>query len=468
MNAISTSAPSTRARSSGLALAVLCLAQFIVALDYSIIYVALPSIGAELNLNSALLQWVVSAYAVLFAGLLLVGGRVADRFGAKRVFIAAILLFGLASALGGAATEGTALFLARGLQGLAAAFLQPSILALISATFDTGAKRAKAVSIWGAVGASGLAVGVVLGGVLTSLSWRWTFYINIPLAAVCVVGAMIWLRSHPRHSDSVRIPFVAAALGTGALLGTVVTLTLLSSARVSWPILFLVLALTCAFGVGFLISERISSNVLIAKTLRRIPTLRLGTAATYLYMASVGSEFYLVTLLLQRLESFTPLEAGLGFLPLAALVTVGNMAAGRLVRKFGAGSTLMLGFAISVVGLGALAFSLGSGTYASSLLPGLLLSGFGHGVIYTSMFVIGTKDVPVELQGTSGALLTTSQYLSAAITLAILTIVLGSDPDAWRFRYAFFVTALAALIGLVVGFAARRHERAPCSAKAIN
>ena len=468
MNAPLATAPRPRARSSGHALAVLCLAQFIVALDYSIIYVALPSIGADINFNPALLQWVVSAYAVLFAGLLLVGGRVADRFGAKRVFIAAIVLFGLASALGGVATDGTTLLLARGLQGLAAAFLQPSILALMSAIFVTGANRAKAVSIWGAVGASGLTVGVVLGGILTSLSWRWTFLINVPLAALCVVGAMTWFRSHPRHSGSVRIPFVAAALGTGALLGTVVTLTLLASARDSWPILFLVLALTCASIAGFLIAERVSSNVLITKTLRRIPTLKLGSAATYLYMASVGSEFYLVTLLLQRLESFTPLEAGLGFLPLAVLVTVGNIAAGRMVRRFGAGGTLMFGFAISVVGLGSLALSLGTGNYASSLLPGLILSGFGHGVIYTSMFVIGTRDVPVELQGTSGALLTTSQYLSAAITVAMLTIVLGSNPDAQSFRYAFFVTALAALVGLVVGYAAHRHEQARGSAKAIN
>lgn len=443
---------------AGLALAILCLAQFVVALDYSIIYVALPSIGDNLNLGPSLLQWVVSAYAVLFAGLLLVGGRVADRFGAKPVFIAAIAIFGLASALGGVAGDGIALLAARGLQGLAAAFLQPAILALLSATFENGAIRARALSIWGAVGATGLAVGVVLGGVLTDFSWRWTFLINVPVAAAVVVGAVIWIGATPKNTLSSPIPLRAALLGTGALLGTVVTLTLLTDNPPSWAVFAVILGVAILLIAGFLWSERSSMNVLIERPLRQLPTLRLGIAATFLYMASVGSEFYLVTLLLQELESFTPLEAGLGFLPLTILVTFGNIVAGKLVPRWGAAVTLVIGFGISAVGLGFFVGFLGYGTYATNLLPGLLLSGFGHGIIYTSMFVIGTRDVPTDLQGSAGALLTTSQYLSAAVTVAVLTIVLGTDPDATQFRYAFIVAATAAILGLLVGLRARRHE----------
>lgn len=445
---------------TGLALAVLCLAQFVVALDYSIIYVALPSIGDDLDLGPGLLQWVVSAYAVLFAGLLLVGGRVADRFGARRVFIIAIAVFGLASALGGVAGDGTALLGARGLQGLAAAFLQPAILGLISATFADGPVRARALSIWGAVGASGLAVGVVFGGVLTALSWRWTFLINVPLAAAAVIGAVLWIGATSKSTSGSRIPLVAALLGTGALLSTVVTLTLLTDTRPPWAVFGVALGVAVVLVVAFLVSERSSTNVLIERPLRRLPSLRLGVAATFLYMASVGSEFYLVTLLLQKLEAFTPLEAGLGFLPLAVLVTLGNVVAGRLVPRWGSGATLATGFGISAVGLGFFAGFLGSGSYATNLLPGLLLSGFGHGIIYTSMFVIGTRDVPADLQGSAGALLTTSQYLSAAVTVAVLTIVLGADPQATQFRSAFLVTTVAALLGLVVGLLARRSEAA--------
>lgn len=436
---------------------MLCLAQFVVALDYSIIYVALPSIGDDLDLGPGLLQWVVSAYAVLFAGLLLVGGRVADRFGAKRVFVVAFAVFGLASALGGVASDGTALLGARGLQGLAAAFLQPAILGLLSATFADGPIRARALSIWGAVGASGLAVGVVLGGVLTAVSWRWTFLINVPLAAFGVVGASLWIVASLKKGGGSRIPLRAALLGTGALLSTVVTLTLLADTRRPWPVFAVALGVAIVLIVGFLLSEHSSANVLIEKPLRRLRSLRLGVAATFLYMASVGSEFYLVTLLLQKLEGFTPLEAGLGFLPLAALVSVGNIVAGKLVPRWSAGVTLATGFGISAVGLGIFVGFLGSGSYATNLLPGLLLSGFGHGIIYTSMFVIGTRDIPADLQGSAGALLTTSQYLSAAVSLALLTIVLGTEPQSTQFRWAFLVTTIAAFLGLIVGILARRY-----------
>jgi sugar phosphate permease len=166
-------------------------------------------------------------------------------------------------------------------------------------------------------------------------------------------------------------------------------------------------------------------------------------------MASVGSEFYLVTLLLQAGKGYGPLRAGLAFLPLAALVTAGGATAGRAVRVVPARAVLTGGFAIAAVGLGWLVLTLGGDSYAADLLPGLLISGFGHGVIYTSMFIIGTRDVPAEHQGAAGSLLTTSQYLSGAVTVVVLTLVL----DGHGFRWAFAVTALAALAGVVLALA---------------
>jgi MFS family permease len=422
-----------------MSLVVLSLAQFLVALDYSIVYVALPSIGRDLGLEPATAQWVISAYAVLFAGFLMVGGRLADRYGPRQLFIVAVVGFGVTSAIGGFAPDGATLLAARGAQGLAAALLQPAVLALLGTTFAAGPARSRALAVWGSVGASGLAAGAILGGVLTTASWRWTFLINVPLTVVAAWGAVRFVSSAWSRPEA-RPPLLASVLGTCAVLALVIGIT-----ASFWPF-FLAAAV---LGAAFVRNESSSPGVLIPHPLRRIRSLRLGSVAAALYMASVGSEFYLVTLLLQAGKGYGPLRAGLAFLPLAALVTAGSAAAGRAVRVVPARAVLTGGFAIAAVGLGWLVLTPGGDSYAADLLPGLLISGFGHGVIYTSMFIIGTRDVPAEHQGAAGSLLTTSQYLSGAVTVAILTLVL----DGHGFRWAFAVTALAALAGVVLALA---------------
>jgi MFS family permease len=423
-------------------LALLSLAQFLVALDYSIIYVALPSIGRDLDLSPAAAQWVISAYAVLFAGFLMVGGRLADRYGPRTLFVVAMAGFGLFSAAGGLASDPAVLLAARGAQGLAAALLQPAVLALIGLSFPAGDARNRALVVWGSVGASGLAAGVILGGVLTSASWRWTFFINVPLALAAVFLARALPRS-PRGADPA--PVLASLLGTGAVLAFVLGLTVL------WVPLFV---LSGVLLLAFLRVEATATRVLIPRPLRRIGSLKIGVAATALYMASVGSEFYLVTLLLQDSRGYGPLQAGLAFLPLAAMVTAGNTAAGRVVRRWPAQAVLAAGFLLAAVGLAGLLVALSRPGY-TVLLPGLLLSGFGHGVIYTAMFIIGTRDVPAEYQGAAGSLLTTSQYLSGAVTVAVLTLVLNGPGFAW----ACGVTTAAALAGAVLAFLSYPRSR---------
>ncbi|HEX4249070.1 MAG TPA: MFS transporter [Pseudonocardia sp.] len=457
------------ARPSGAApqtmtLAVLSSAQFLIALDYSIIYIALPSVSADLRLDPALAQWVVSAYGVLFAGFLVVGGRLTDRVGARRLFLVSIIAFGLASAVGGLAGNGSVLLAARGIQGLAAALLQPAVLGLIGTTFEAGPARGRAVAVWGSVGAAGLAAGAILGGVLTSESWRLTFMINVPLTLLCAVGAALWVvpglsrsssgarteRGGGAAAGAVRVPVLAAALGTGTVLTLVLGLTL--SAGLGWTAAPTVgcLGLAAVLFAGFVVNERTSRAVLIGPALRRIPTLRVGAAATALYMASVGSEFYLLTLLLQAVKGYSPLAAGVAFLPLALLVTAGSTTAGRAVRRFAPATVLAAGFALATVGLLWLALALHGDSYPADLIPGLLISGFGHGLIYTSMFVLGTRDVPAEHQGTAGALLTTSQYLSGALTIAVLTLALGPNPDLTGARTAFLITTAAAALGTLL------------------
>jgi predicted MFS family arabinose efflux permease len=446
-------------------LAVLAVAQFLIALDYSIIYIALPSIAADLHLQPALAQWIVSAYAVPFAGFLIVGGRLADRVGAKRLFVTAIVIFGIASVIGGVATEGAVVLAARGLQGLAAALLQPAILALIGTTFAPGPARSRALAVWGSVGASGLAAGAILGGLLTTASWRLTFLVNVPIALLCALAAAVWVGSARDHGPARRIPLLASALGTGTVLALVLGLTLGADAGLAAMPTLVCLGLALAMFVAFVRNERTAPNVLIEHALRRLRSLRLAAAATALYMASVGSEFYVLTLLLQAAKGYSPLQAGLAFLPLAVLVTAGNVVAGRAVRRRSPATVLIGGFAVAAAGLLWLTLALHGESYVVDLLPGVLLSGFGHGVIYASMFIIGTHDVPAAQQGTAGALLTTSQYLSGAFTVAVLTLALGPAPDLASFRTAFLLTTVAAAAGLLAVAMRRRSRPSPAAGR---
>ena len=314
-------------------LVVLSLAQFLIALDYSIIYIALPSIAQDLGIEASLAQWVISAYAVMFAGFLIVGGRLSDLVGARRVFVVAVLGFGLASAVGGAAHDGTLLLAARAAQGLSAALIQPAILGLIGRTFPRGPARSRALAVWGAVGASGLAAGVLLGGLLTTVSWRLTFSTNVPLTLAAGLGAVLWVHADRPRERSERIPLLASVLGTAAVLAAVSGLTLAADRGWTSPVTIGCLGLALALVASFLVNEHTADEVMVERTLRRTRSLREGGVATALYMASVGSEFYVLTLLLQVLHGFTPLQAGLTFLPLAVLVTAGNIAAGWATRR---------------------------------------------------------------------------------------------------------------------------------------
>lgn len=436
-------------------LSVLSVAQFLIALDYSIIYIALPSVADDLDLEPALAQWIVSAYAVLFAGLLVVGGRLTDRVGAKRLFVVAMVTFGVASAIGGAAGDGALLLVARATQGVGAALLQPAILGLIGTTFAAGPERSRALAVWGSVGALGLAAGVILGGLLSTLSWRLVFVVNVPLTLGCAAGAAVWVGSDRDRGRGDRIPLLASVLGTGAVFAVVLGLTLSADRGWDSTSTLVVLGLAVVLFLAFVRNETRARNVLIDPVLRRTPSLRTGAAATALYMASVGSEFYLLTLLMQSSKGYSPLRAGLAFLPLALMVAAGSTTAGRAVRRLGPVTVLLAGFATAAAGLLLLSITLRGDSYVLDLLPGLVLSGFGHGVIYTSMFIMGTADVPPAYHGTAGALLTTSQYLSGALTLAVLTLVLGPSPDPASFRTAFLVTTAAAVAGMVLAVVRR-------------
>lgn len=446
--------PSTadiRARRT-VALALVSMAQFLIALDYSIVYLALPDIAASLRIVPALVQWVISAYAVVFAGFLVAGGRLTDRFGPARMFIVAISLFGMASGAGAAAVNGVMLVAARGVQGLGAALLQPAVLGLLGTRFPAGPARSRAVAVWAAVGAAGLAAGALLGGLLTTASWRFTLLVNVPPTLLCALVAAVWLATaESAAARARRIPLTAAVLGTGAVLTLALFLTLGGGQGWTAPFTLACVLLAAALTGWFVWNEATSDNVLIERALRHDGSVRTGAAAAALYMASAGSEFYVLTLLLQAVKHYSPLRAGLAFLPLAIMVTVGSTATGRAVRRIGPPVALAAGFLIVLAGLIWLSVTLRSNDYLAGILPGLLLSGFGHGAVYTATFIIGSRDVPADHQGTASALLTTAQYLSGALALAVLTLMLGPSRSYPGFTSAFVLLATAAGAGALLG-----------------
>ncbi|HEU5469362.1 MAG TPA: MFS transporter [Actinophytocola sp.] len=443
-----TESATVRRSSAGAALAVLAVAQFLIALDYSIVYIALPSVGGDLALSESSVQWVVSGYAVFFAGFLVVGGRAADRFGPRTLFVGAMLLFGLAALAGGLAPGASLLLVARAVQGIAAAALQPAVIALINTTFAAGPARNRALGVWGTVGASGLAAGVVIGGLLTTVSWRWVFLINLPLAVICALAAPRLLPGNGTRTDrrtTLNVP--SAVLCTATVLSAALALTQAAAAGWTHPGTLAAFAVAAVLLGAFVRQERRAAAPLVDPVLRRTRSLLVGCGSTACYMASVGNQFFVVTLLVQQLRGYGPIAAGLAFLPMAVAIAVANSVAARVVAALGVRRTLTLAFVADALGLLLLAVQVHGDSYVYDLLPGLLITGFAHGLTYVSMFIAGTADVPDRHQGTGGALMTTAQYMSGALGIAVLVLVLGPQPGPGDFGAAFVTTALAAAAG---------------------
>ncbi|MFG2433752.1 MFS transporter [Streptomyces sp. NPDC048508] len=472
----STSTPPTSAPEAGgfsgrmkAALLALSIAQFLVALDYSIIYVALPSIGSGLGLPPERLQWVVSAYAVFFASFLVVGGRAADLTGPRRLFLGALGLFGAGSLAAGLAGDQWLLVASRAAQGIGAAALTPAMLALIGAAFPAGPVRSRALAIWGAIGAVGLAAGVLIGGVLTAaLSWRWVFFVNVPLILVTVALALRVLPAGERtHASVRRLNIPGAALFTGAVLFLVAALT--QAAVDGWTSASCLGCLAAAVALGTAwtaYDRRPAATPLIPPALLRIRSLAGASTMSALYMASVGAEFFLITLFLQNVWGYGPLGAGIAFLPLALSVVAGNLVTGRLAGSWGIRPTLATGFAVGAAGLALLGLGTSGSDYWTAVLPGLLVSGLGQGMAFAGMYIAGTKDVPDSDQGTASAVLTTTQYTGGAMGLAVLVLVLGDAPGSGAFGRAYALTAVLALVAAAVALRALTPRAASTGADA--
>jgi MFS family permease len=442
----------------GVALALLAMAQLIFSLDINIVFVALPEIGARLDFSPQSLQWVVGAYAVFSGGFLLLGGRAADLLGRRRVFIAALALYAIGSLAGGLAANAATIVAARAVQGIGGALLLPSTLALIGSLFAEGPPRNRALAVWGGAGASGLTLGALLGGILTqAFGWPAVFFVNVPLAAIVIVGALRFIpRDELRH--------VARQFDVfGAVAGTLAALALVF-AIVEGPIsgwasvnVWGALLMAVVAAIAFTNIERRSADPLIAPDLVRNRSLLSAAAITFVYMGTFGALPYFLTELFQQIRGLSALQTGLIFLIPSIAIASGTQAGERIVNRIGARRTLLLGFSVGIPGTALLAIAFQSDSGIGTAVPGLLISGFGQGIVWTSMWVAAATGVHHGQQGVANGLASTTLSLGNAIGLAALTaLAAASTRDAASPSHGALIAVLAAAAAMLLGIAASR------------
>jgi len=405
-----------------LVLVLVCLAQFMVILDATIVNVALPSIQADLEMSESGLQWVVNAYALLFGGFLLLGGRAGDLIGRKRVFLAGLVLFTAASLLCALSTGETMLILARGLQGLGAALVSPAALSIVTTTFREGAERTKALGVWAAIAVGGGAVGLVLGGLLVeTLSWPWIFFVNVPVG---IAAFLVSLRYVPESKDEhMHKSFdVAGAVSvTGGLIALVYGIV--RSAESGWGSgeVLGFLALAAVLLVAFVFIERRSAEPLVRLSIFSVKTVRGANAAMFVVAAGLFAMFFFNTLYVQRVLGFSPLEAGFAFVPFTAGVIVGAGLSQKLVPALGAREVPLIGATLGALGLLLFLRLTPDSSYVTDLLPGILLTSVGMGLVFVPITLIATSGVPVDDAGLASGLFNTSQQIGGALGLALLS-----------------------------------------------
>lgn len=407
-------------------LAVLVVAQFMVVLDVAIVNVALPSIARNLNFAANNLQWVVTAYTLTFGGFLLLGGRAADLYGRRKIFISAVAFFGLMSLLCGLAQTETQLIVARALQGLAGAFMSPAALSIVLSEFKEGKERNKAMGIWAAVAAGGAAAGVLLGGVLTQyLDWRWNFFVNVPVGILVVAAA---LRLLPRHigeeNKKIRLDLPGAVLATTGLMSLVFGLSKAPSNGWGSDTVITFLAVGGLLLTAFIYNETRTKQPLLDLKLFRIRNV-LGANLAFLAIAcTLFSMFFFLTLYVQQVLGYSPVKSGVSFLPVTVIVGMTSAVVSNLVGKIGYKPPMQLGPIVLAIGLFVISATMKvGGDYWHNVFPGLAVFALGMGLTFVSGTLAATSGVPKHFSGIASGVLNTSQQVGGAIGLAILSAV---------------------------------------------
>jgi EmrB/QacA subfamily drug resistance transporter len=451
-------------RAKNLALALLAMTQFVIVLDASIVNVALPSIGRELDFSQDDLSWVVNAYTLTFGGFLLLGGRLADLLGRRRMFIVGLLLFGVASFAGGISQSDSPLIVARAIQGLGAAIVSPAALSIVTTTFAEGAERNKALGVWGAVAGAGGAAGVLMGGVLTEfLGWEWVLLVNVPIAAIAAwLAPRLLLESRHATATSFDIPGAVSVTAGLALL----VYGLVNTVDVGWGSgeTLAILAAALALLVVFVTIEARSEAPLMPFSIFRLRTLRGANIVGLLIGMSLFSMFFFISLYLQQVLGYEPLKAGLSYLPLSILIITSAGAASQLVTRVGFKPTLIAGMLLISAGL--LWFSQVSapgGTYVGDVLFPSMIVAVGLGFSFVPVTIAAVTGTEHDEAGLASGLINTSQQVGGALGLAVAATVANSTTsDAFAegtnrlvalnegFQDAFLVCAAFGVLGAIL------------------
>ncbi|MFC4034837.1 MFS transporter [Streptomyces polygonati] len=463
-------APQT-SRRPGFMLALLAFAQFIVAVDYNIVYVALPDIGDALGFTTQSLQWVVSAYAVAFGGLLLFGGRAVDRVGARKMLILGLAIFGIACLVGGFAQNPGMLITARAFQGVGAALLSPATLTLVYTSFEEGPQRNRALATWGAAGSGGLAVGALLGGVLTQAGgWEWVLFVLVPMALVAAVLAPIVLAPDPQRAGGrggFDVPGAVLATAGSSLL----VLGLVSGPESGWGSARVVGSLIGAVVLLALlvVVENRTEDPLVPMRMFRNRSLVTAILIILVFQSALGGAYYLFTNYLQGVNGYDALKAGLAFVPLTLISMAASLKlTALLIGKWGPRATLFFGMVVNGAGMIVLAVAMTHGASFWALLPGTLIWGVGGGVTFPAMFICAASGVAPQEAGVASALATASQQIGGAAGLAVLVAIAtsglhlasGGAPAvsdvAHGLRTAMWIGGAAAILGGFLAFTLKK------------
>ncbi len=422
LKAVRPSGEAVGAERHALLLTVCCLAQFMVILDVSIVNVALPSIHRSLGFSAPELQWVVNAYTITFAGFLMLSGRAADLFGGRRSFVTGLLLFSLASLLGGTAVDREVLIGARALQGLGGAIMAASSLAIITSSFAAGPERHRAIGLWGAMNGAGGATGTLLGGIITQeLSWRWVLLINLPIGIVAALIARAVVVDRRREHAAGSFDLAGALAVTGGLLALVYGIV--DAGEHGWgsPAALGPIALGIALLVLFCVIEgRFAAAPIVPLRVFSNRLLRTSNIVVALFSAALFPMWYFASLYLQEVLHFGPLDAGLAFLPMALTIMALATQAGGLVARFGAGPVLGFGLSLMAVGLALFGRMSVNGDYVSDFLLPSLLASSGIGLSVVPSTIAATATAAPSEAGLASGLVNTSRQMGGALGLAIL------------------------------------------------
>lgn len=413
------------------ALCVIAIAQLMVVLDASIVNIALPSMQTDLGISDADRQWVLTAYTLTFGGLLLLGGRIADFQGRKRMFVVGLIGFAAASLLGGIAQNSAMLFSARALQGAFAALLAPAALSLISVTFTESKERARAFGVFGAISGGGAAIGLIAGGILTEFaSWHWTLLVNVPIAIIAVFLAIPFVKESRATGDT-KYDIPGAITATAGLVSLVYGITQAESQGWNGTSTLTFMGLGVLLLIVFLVIESRSSHPLLP--LRILENRNRGGAYLASFFVGVGlfAMFLFLTYFFQAVMGYTPLTSGLLFLPFSAGIVVSAGVASQLLPRFGPRWVTASGFVLAIVGMTLLLRLSPTSSYAGDILPSLIVMSFGMGLIFVplsavSLFAVGNHDA-----GVASAVLNTSQQIGGSIGVAFLNTIAASATTAY-------------------------------------